>query len=63
MTLTIPAEMPRKKRMKSDFGKRLIEFRKARGLTQYDLADLIIACDIPIDILYVGRYSIPIEVL
>jgi transcriptional regulator with XRE-family HTH domain len=41
MTITMPAEMPRKKRMKSDFGERLVEIRKARGLTQYDLADLI----------------------
>jgi transcriptional regulator with XRE-family HTH domain len=27
--------------MKSDFGERLVEIRKARGLTQYDPADLI----------------------
>lgn len=27
--------------MKSEFGKRLIELRKARGMTQYDLADAI----------------------
>lgn len=41
MTITMPAEMPRKKRIKSDFGELLVEIRKARGLTQYDLADLI----------------------
>jgi transcriptional regulator with XRE-family HTH domain len=41
MTITMPAEMPRKKRIKSDFGKRLVELRKTHGLTQYDLADLI----------------------
>ncbi len=41
MVVTMTPEMPRKKRMKSDFGERLIELRKARGLTQYDLADLI----------------------
>jgi transcriptional regulator with XRE-family HTH domain len=37
----MPADMPRKKRIKSDFGERLVELRKAHGLTQYDLADLI----------------------
>jgi transcriptional regulator with XRE-family HTH domain len=41
MTITMPAEMPRKKRIKSDFGELLVELRKAHGLTQYDLADLI----------------------
>ena len=41
MVVTMTPEMPRKKRMKSDFGERLIDLRKARGLTQYDLADLI----------------------
>ncbi len=41
MTITMPAEMPRKKRMKSDFGERLVELRKLHGLTQYDLADAI----------------------
>jgi len=41
MTITMSAEMPRKKRVKSDFGERVVELRKARGLTQYDLADLI----------------------
>jgi hypothetical protein len=41
MTLTMLAEMPRKKRIKSDFGERLIELRKARGMTQYHLADAI----------------------
>src|SRR5260370_334209 len=41
MVVTMTPEMPRKKRMKSDFGERLIELRKARSLTQYDMADLI----------------------
>ncbi|MGH9899237.1 MAG: helix-turn-helix domain-containing protein [Pyrinomonadaceae bacterium] len=33
--------MPRKKNIKSDFGLRLVAVRKSRGLTQYDLANLI----------------------
>jgi len=38
---TIRAEMPRKKRTGSDFGQRLVALRKARGLTQVQLAEAI----------------------
>ena len=34
-------EMPRKKRPDSDFGKRLVALRRARGLTQVQLAEAI----------------------
>lgn len=39
--LTMPGEMPRKKRNGSDFGKRLVALRKAHGLTQVQLAQAI----------------------
>lgn len=38
---TMAGEMPRKKRPESDFGKRLVALRKARGLTQVQLAEAI----------------------
>lgn len=34
-------EMPRKKRTSTDFGERLVALRKARGLTQVQLAEAI----------------------
>ncbi|MCI0655895.1 MAG: helix-turn-helix domain-containing protein [Acidobacteria bacterium] len=37
--LTIPDEMPGKKRNGSNFGKRLVALRKAHGLTQVQLAE------------------------
>ena len=36
---TISLDMPRKKLPDSDFGERLVELRRARGLTQVELAD------------------------
>ncbi|MGB6639790.1 MAG: helix-turn-helix transcriptional regulator [Thermoanaerobaculia bacterium] len=39
MALTIVCEMPRKRQGDTDFGKRLIRLRKARGLTQVELAE------------------------
>ena len=41
MTLIIPGTMPRKKRTGSDFGERLTRLRKARGITQIQLAEVI----------------------
>lgn len=40
-TLTIALEMSRKKRTSSDFGARLVDARKARGMTQVQLATAI----------------------
>lgn len=40
-TPTMPIEMPRKKRTGTDFGERLVALRKARGLTQVQLAEAI----------------------
>ena len=39
MTFTIAGTMPRKKYTESSFGERLQNFRKARGLTQVQLAE------------------------
>ena len=41
MALTLPATMPKKVRPASEFGERLMALRKARGLTQIQLAELI----------------------
>lgn len=41
MTPTIALEMPPQKREATDFGERLIRLRKARGLTQVELAEAI----------------------
>src|SRR5690606_16057906 len=38
---TLPGEMPKKVEATSEFGRRLVEFRKARGLTQGQLAEPI----------------------
>ncbi len=40
-TPTMLGEMPRKKRIDTDFGERLVALRKARGLTQVQLAEAI----------------------
>ena len=41
MALTLPAEMLRKARQGSDFGRRLAALRRERGLTQVELAEAI----------------------
>ena len=41
MTLTLPVAMPKKVRPASEFGERLMALRRARGLTQIQLAELI----------------------
>ncbi len=41
MALTLPATMPKKVQPDSEFGERLMALRKARGLTQIQLAEMI----------------------
>ena len=41
MALTLPATMPKKVQPASEFGERLMALRKARGLTQIQLAEMI----------------------
>lgn len=41
MALTLPVAMPKKVRPASEFGERLMALRKARGLTQIRLAEMI----------------------
>lgn len=41
MSPTICLEMPRKKHPETDFGQRLVALRRARGLTQVQLAETI----------------------
>lgn len=41
MAVTMTGDMPRKARRESGFGDRLVTLRKARGLTQVQLAEMI----------------------